>query len=1008
MKKYTDDLEGAVWRKCDFHIHSKHSQESQACLSIEDIFKAALDKEIEMIAISDHSNFDGLDEIWEVYDKEVEIENVKYKYSDFVEFFPAVELKASLGKNGVHFIAMFPKYINGNKATKAFLKENFLAKINYSQADIEVAGDGDYKKGLFIKSADFIKAQEIIKNLGGIIIVHNGRKDHGFDSEISHEPSNPTTHDLLNSLGSDKERMMNEYIDVCEFPNFNEYHQEEKNFYLNKFNKPCILCSDSHSEYKGELFTWIKSDRTFDGVKQIICEPEDRVFIGKVPPVLNRVDLSKTKYIDYLIINKKDGYDGGNGIWFDNIKIKFNKELVAIIGNKGSGKSAIADIIGLLGNSSSAGDKHKNFSFLNASRFRKNGYANNFEAELVWEDGGGKGVKISLDTEIDIAKKEQVKYLPQSYFETITNDLSGKDFNDNLKNVIFLHIPPEKRLGKSNFDDLEREKVKTIATDLSILKDELSQISQKIIKIETKKHRDYKKFIESEIDEKERELESHKKNKPKEVLNPSAKTTKEDTENEQSVVLFNLNNEYNNVLDVINEKNKELIEKTKNKEEIQQIQSDVSRLKTSFDAYVSNNNASYLKYGLDIKKIIKSKFDLEPINLLLSKYDSEILLLNNLLKTKESIDREIFSTSEDRETRLQESIVVKRDVLVNKINKIREQLTKPERDFQEYKEKIRDWESTKKKIEGDENTPSTLLYLKNEKDFVENKLSAELIALQKERISKVKAIFDKKKEILDLYNNFKSSIDEMVVENKGFFKNLKLEIEAGFKLDESFSYNFLKFINKTKIGFFRGADESQIKEFFIEKNLLDIKDVSEIINSIMLVLEGKSEDSLSKKEIEICDQIENVQGFYDFLFSLDYLKNNYDLKLDGKTLLELSPGERGVLLLIFYLMIDKNEMPLIIDQPEDNLDNKSIFEVLANFIKMAKKRRQIIIVTHNPNLAVGADAEQIIYVEHDKKTNKFSYELGAIENQKINNRIVEVLEGTLPAFNKREEKYYKK
>lgn len=141
---------------------------------------------------------------------------------------------------------------------------------------------------------------------------------------------------------------------------------------------------------------------------------------------------------------------------------------------------------------------------------------------------------------------------------------------------------------------------------------------------------------------------------------------------------------------------------------------------------------------------------------------------------------------------------------------------------------------------------------------------------------------------------------------------------------------------------------------------------------------------------------------------MDYLLPVYDLRLDGKKLEELSPGERGALLLVFYLIIDKEDIPLVIDQPEDNLDNKSVYEILTHFIKLAKSRRQIIIVTHNPNLAVGADAEQIIYVEIEKKNKcKFTYESGAIENPTINNRIVEILEGTMPAFQKRELKYLK-
>lgn len=105
--------------------------------------------------------------------------------------------------------------------------------------------------------------------------------------------------------------------------------------------------------------------------------------------------------------------------------------------------------------------------------------------------------------------------------------------------------------------------------------------------------------------------------------------------------------------------------------------------------------------------------------------------------------------------------------------------------------------------------------------------------------------------------------------------------------------------------------------------------------------------------------------------------------------------------------MDNNDIPLIIDQPEDNLDNNSVANVLVPFIKKAKSKRQIILVTHNPNLAIVADAEQVIYVELDKENNNvFSFKSGAIENPAINKCIVNVLEGAMPAFNKRKQKYY--
>ena len=100
--------------------------------------------------------------------------------------------------------------------------------------------------------------------------------------------------------------------------------------------------------------------------------------------------------------------------------------------------------------------------------------------------------------------------------------------------------------------------------------------------------------------------------------------------------------------------------------------------------------------------------------------------------------------------------------------------------------------------------------------------------------------------------------------------------------------------------------------------------------------------------------------------------------------------------------------PLILDQPEDNLDNNSVAKILVRFIKNAKKKRQIIMVTHNPNLAVVADAEQIIYVNIDKQNQcKFTVESGSIENPVINKHIVDVLEGAMPAFRKRDDKYIK-
>ncbi|MFA5955525.1 MAG: hypothetical protein WC811_03035 [Hyphomicrobium sp.] len=122
---------------------------------------------------------------------------------------------------------------------------------------------------------------------------------------------------------------------------------------------------------------------------------------------------------------------------------------------------------------------------------------------------------------------------------------------------------------------------------------------------------------------------------------------------------------------------------------------------------------------------------------------------------------------------------------------------------------------------------------------------------------------------------------------------------------------------------------------------------------------------------------------------------------------QLSPGQRGALLLIFYLLVDTGRNPIVLDQPEENLDNETVVSLLVPVLNEAKKSRQIIMVTHNPNLAVVCDAEQIIHATFDRKNGaRISYHSGSIEDGTINRAVVDVLEGTKVAFDNRGQKYH--
>ncbi|ABE30534.1 hypothetical protein Bxe_A2437 [Paraburkholderia xenovorans LB400] len=144
----------------------------------------------------------------------------------------------------------------------------------------------------------------------------------------------------------------------------------------------------------------------------------------------------------------------------------------------------------------------------------------------------------------------------------------------------------------------------------------------------------------------------------------------------------------------------------------------------------------------------------------------------------------------------------------------------------------------------------------------------------------------------------------------------------------------------------------------------------------------------------------------DWLYSTEHISVGYGLQYDGVDIEQLSPGTRGIVLLLLYLAIDaEDDRPLIIDQPEENLDPQSIFQELVNRFREAKKRRQIIIVTHNANLVVNTDAEQVIVAtcgpHRPSQLPEISYVSGSLENPIIRKHVCDILEGGELAFKER-------
>ena len=198
-------------------------------------------------------------------------------------------------------------------------------------------------------------------------------------------------------------------------------------------------------------------------------------------------------------------------------------------------------------------------------------------------------------------------------------------------------------------------------------------------------------------------------------------------------------------------------------------------------------------------------------------------------------------------------------------------------------------------------------------------------------------------------------------------------------------------------------------------------------NLLLEKLDGRSynEDKLKKLL-----RIETIDDFYDFIcqrtdnnvFNKEirddlrgrvlelffkrytaFISHNVDVTLNGKPINKLSYGQQGTIYLRLQIAANLYSETIIYDQPEDDLDNSFITSELIAIFKKIKQYRQIIIVSHNANLVVNADSEQVIIAKNDDGI--LNYVSGALEDPDINQAVCQILEGGKNAFEKREQKY---
>lgn len=903
-----------------------------------------------------------------------------------VKVIPGIEINVQ----GVHMIVMLDHIPYGQTNYSVGIK-TLLTKLNIHNKKTNGT--------LTISDKSYKDVLKMIDEIGGLLIYPHCNSDNG----LFQERGKTDRTQLADQFNAQKVNILQskhkKSADTT--TGFILQHQDLKAEFVFTLGSDSRCLKDVFSHDGAGNYCWVKADPTFEGLKQVVFEKE-RVFIGEEPPILSAVRNRPTKFIRSLAIDKATAHDQSQGTWFDKTEFPLSSELVSIIGNKGSGKSAIADILGLIGNTPNNG----HFSFLDEKRFKKGNLAGNFQATLTWVSGESESKLLSEN--VDLRQPETIKYLPQNYFENLCNDLNDETFGKELEEVVFSHLTTDKRLDQKTFADLIEYKSLNITNEINTLKSEIEEINRSLVSLEAESHPDYRTRIENLKKQKELEIAAHEKSLPVEVKDPSKESGVLDKQKQDIESITKINSEIKSLeeqRDAYTEKYNEL---AKELEDLKGFKQALEIKEEDIADFQEMHTDIVKKYFSAWGKLITFKVNYKQVDSMILEKEKKLSEYGNFLMSSDSLN--LIEDETQKQMLAGDSINIKIERKLVERDAFKQSLDIPTRKYQAYLEVKAKWDSRKNELLGDQDTPATLKYFDARIKYLENQLPDLIREKRKERLEKTVLIFEKKKEVVEIYQTVKDSIDAIIKSNQGLLNEYKIVLNTGFVFSEDFETRFFSFVNQQVKGSFRGVDEGRkmLKTMATDVDLNNVESVKLFLNKILSFLEEDQRSEVKEEERRkyISDQIEDQNGFFDYIFSLDYFNPKYQLQLDAKNIDTLSPGEKGALLLVFYLMLDKNDIPLVIDQPEDNLDNKSVSRILVPFIKQAKQRRQIIMVTHNPNLAVVADAEQIIYVNIDKANgNAFSSSTGAIENPEMNQRLVDILEGTRPAFDKRRLRY---
>ncbi|MFN4299867.1 MAG: TrlF family AAA-like ATPase [Thermaurantimonas sp.] len=906
---------GSEWRLWDLHIHTPYSHLYNGFGNdwdtyVKELFKRAIANNVSAIGITDYFTIDGYkkikteyfekeDKLKELFNSE-EIEKIKSIY-----VLPNIEFRLNklVGSNRINFHVLLSDDISFTD-----IEENFLHEIDfiYEAAPQSEDEKRKLKKNNLEKLGEkLIEQHTQFKGKSPLYIgMMNAVVDDKQICEILANKRNifegkylialPSDEDLSNVSwnGQDHQarKLLIQKSDILIATNPNtiqwalgKKHPSSEDF-INEFKslKACIGGSDAHTF--DELFTknqdrkvWIKSDLTFEGLKQIIYEPEERVKIQNTNPAY---DFEKSAFTEIEIENPVNVFENEQ-LQFEKNRIPLNQNLVTIIGGRGAGKSVLINYF-------ANGFKQYNVPF------EKSEFNLSSDFKVKWKKSlNSTDETFPLDTQYDLP----FLFISQSEVKEKVKDAKG--LGEEIKKIL--------ELETLSFDQKIDETIQNYRSEFNTILEWFNKRDENNNPI------NQKSYIQQEID----------KNR--------------------------------NLLDrITTEENKEKLQKyTANIEKLQDCESEklsLEQLKTSLTEFLQKTNEQITKLNKGIPLL-----DFKP--------------------QIDGIDAAIKNIDDTIKEAQEENAKIKNDFKDYK-GDIASLLSNVER----FRHTISSYERRKKEIEEKENQRKSAL---NNKKKIADLIYSELLRHK----STIDQSWSRLLQGKEGWNEQQKELMKKIINNR------EIKIEGEIVFDINAFYDLVKEQLDGRI--FKGKNSYEELKGLV--GIIDLENYLDFLRNIDTSFQ-KIENYLRSNRYEF----EKI--FYDLQSRSKYLYVQPKITYKGKPLNKISVGQRGTIYLCLKLATNIFSQPIIFDQPEDDLDNDFIFNDLTDIFKEIKKYRQVIIVTHNANLVVNADAEQVIVATNNEE--KLSYDSGSLENPVINTAVCNILEGGKIAFQRRKNKYH--